>query len=354
MAKKRGRPRKNPKPEPVKEDLKKEKEVQDFVSEGIEPTDNTDISDVDYTKEEPKVAAPQSPLGESYNPFAESVEEKAYRSVKVEQSPMIGDISEPVFERPTFQDLVKENESQVEEDAIAGGGDPFSQEQVRELPQKQQEEAAKGLVEQALNIYALGCKGMGYLAKIKEKKVDELAGDGAIDMSLRIPIDAHTSVTIPQVVQGFNGEIDDAFSVDEDFKDSVRPAMTRVFIKRGWGMTDEQQLMLAFGMDLAQKGALLVKLRKEGDAQLQRFIEMTDYAKGKNVNFVAKNTPTPTEETAPISEATPEEEIPEMEVVEKKGRKKRRKKKEQDMVSTINPDLNVSKHDLDQIDVDNV
>ena len=45
----------------------------------------------------------------------------------------------------------------------------------------------------------------------------------------------HTSVTIPQVVQGFNGEIDDAFSVDEDFKDSVRPAMTRVFIKAWLG-----------------------------------------------------------------------------------------------------------------------
>ena len=40
-------------------------------------------------KEEPKVEAPKSPLGQSYNPFAESVEEKAYRSVKVEESPRV-------------------------------------------------------------------------------------------------------------------------------------------------------------------------------------------------------------------------------------------------------------------------
>lgn len=347
---KRGRPRKNPKPEAVKEDLKKEKEVQDFVGDGIEPTDNIDISDVDYTKEEPKVEAPKSPLGQSYNPFAESVEEREYRSVKVAQSPMIGDIVEPTFERPTFEDLVKENESQVSEEGIGGENDPFAQDEVRELPEKQQEDAAKGLVEQTLNIYALGCKGLGYLSKIKEKKLDNLAKDGLIDLNLRIPIDAHTSVSIPQVVQGFNGEIDDTFQVDEDFKDSVRPAMTRVFVKRGWGMTDEQQLMLAFGMDLAHKGAIVMKLRKEGDMQLQKFIEMTDYANGKNVNFVTEDAPaTP---TTPAEQSASEEAQPEMEVVKQKKTKKG--KKEAAMVSSINPDLKVSKHDLDQIDIDNV
>ena len=345
---KRGRPRKTPKPEQIKEDLKKEKEVQDFVSEGMEQNEDIDISDVDYNEsEKTSLNEPKSPLGQSYNPFAESVEEKAYRSVKLEDSPNIGEISEPVFERPTFQDLVKENEEQVEEDGLGGESDPFSQDEIRELPDKQKDDAAKGLVEQTLNMYALGCKGLGTLAKIKEKKVDNLAQEGAIDLSLRIPIDAHTSVSVPQVVQGFNSEIDDAFEVDEDFKDSVRPAMNRVFVKRGWGMTDEQTLMLAFGMDLAQKGEIVLKLRKEGDMQLKKFMEMTDYARGKNVNFVNKD--------APITEPTPsdETESSNLEVVESKSRG-RKKKSESDMVSTINTDLKVKQSDLDQIDVDNV
>ena len=345
---KRGRPRKTPKPEQIKEDLKKEKEVQDFVSEGMEQNEDVDISDVDYKEsEKTSLNEPKSPLGQSYNPFAESVEEKAYRSVKLEDSPNIGEISEPVFERPTFQDLVNENEEQVEEDGLGGESDPFSQDEIRELPDKQKEDAAKGLVEQTLNMYALGCKGLGTLAKIKEKKVDNLAQDGSIDLSLRIPIDAHTSVSVPQVVQGFNSEIDDAFEVDEDFKDSVRPAMNRVFVKRGWGMTDEQTLMLAFGMDLAQKGAIVLKLRKEGDMQLKKFMEMTDYARGKNVNFVNKD--------APITEPIPsdETESSNLEVVESKSRG-RKKKSESDMVSTINTDLKVKQSDLDQIDVDNV
>ena len=334
---KRGRPRKNPIPEPVEKDIEKEKEVQDFVADGIEPSDKVDISDVDYTKEEPKVEAPKSPIGQSYNPFAESVEEKAYRNVKVEESPMIQDIAEPVFEKPTFQDLVRENQDQVEEDGIGGSDDPFAQDEVSELPDKQKEDAAKGLVEQTLNMYALGCKGLGSLAKIKEKNVNRLAQEGAIDMNLRIPIDAYTSVSIPQVVQGFNNEIDDTFQVDDDFKDSVRPAMTRVFVKRGWGMTDEQQLLLAFGMDLAQKGAIVMKLRKEGDMQLKKFMEMTDYARGKNVNFVNKDTPPqPTEAEEKAAEPTPKEPT------------------ESVMVENQNPNLNVNKKDLDEIDIDNV
>ena len=334
---KRGRPRKNPKPAEVKEDIKKEKEVQDFVAEGIEKSDKVDISDVDYTKEEPQVEAPKSPLGQSYNPFAESVEEKAYRSVKVEESPMIQDIAEPVFEKPTFQDLVKDNQDKVEEDGIGGSDDPFAQDDISELPDRQKEDAAKGLVEQTLNMYALGCKGLGSLAKIKENKVDKLAQDGAIDMNLRIPIDAYTSVSIPQVVQGFNSEIDDTFQVDDDFKDSVRPAMTRVFVKRGWGMTDEQQLLLAFGMDLAQKGAIVMKLRKEGDMQLKKFMEMTDYARGKNVNFVTKDAPPqPTEAEEKAAEPTANEPT------------------ESVIVENQNPNLNVNKKDLDEIDIDNV
>ena len=238
---------------------------------------------------------------------------------------------------------MKENEEQVTEDGL-GGQDAFSQQELNELPDKQKEEAAKGLVEQALNIYTLGCKGMGYLAKIKESKVDKLARDGSIDMNLRVPVDAYTSVSIPQIVQGFNAEIQDTFEVTEEFKESVRPAMTRVFIKRGWGVTDEQQLLLAFGMDLAQKGAILVKLKKEGDMQIKRFVEMTNISRGKDVEFVTESegsAPQPATQTEPQTE---EEDIS---TTEPSG-------SEKSMVQSVNPDLKVSEHDLKQVDVDNV
>ena len=239
---------------------------------------------------------------------------------------------------------MKENQEQVAEDGL-GGQDALAQSELNELPDKQKEEAAKGLVEQALNIYTLGCKGMGYLAKIKEGKVDKLAQDGLIDMNLRVPVDAYTSVSIPQIVQGFNAEIQDTFEVTEEFKESVRPAMTRVFVKRGWGVTDEQQLLLAFGMDIAQKGAILFKLKKEGDMQIARFVEMTNISRGENVEFVAASDNAKQSEPKPQPQPMPESDEQESPATTSSSSK---------MVESVNPDLKVSEHDLKQVDVDNV
>ena len=328
----RGRPKKKKVDEPIPE----VEETKVDVAE-----QDPDISDVDY-QEEPKEAISE-PAGSDYNPFAQSVEEKAYRTPKVETSPLIGDIGEPVFERPTLSELMKENQEQVSEDGL-GSQDALAQGELNELPDKQKEEAAKGLVEQTLNIYTLGCKGMGYLAKIKEDKVDKLAKDGLIDMNLRVPVDAYTSVSIPQIVQGFNSEIQETFEVTDEFKDSVRPAMTRVFVKRGWGVTDEQQLLLAFGMDIAQKGAILFKLKKEGDMQIKRFVEMTNISRGKDVEFVAES-----EGKAPQPEPQPEPQVENEPQVSMPA-----SGSEKSMVESVNPDLKVSEHDLKQVDVDNV
>tara|TARA_R110000822_G_scaffold419_10_gene1938 strand:- start:1163 stop:2296 length:1134 start_codon:yes stop_codon:yes gene_type:complete len=356
-AKIKSKPKKAPKIEPVEVE---EQIVDNTVSEPKAETvsepeikdDSIDISDVDYSAPEPKTM--------SYNPFAESVEEKEYRTPKVETSPMIEDINEPVFERPSFQDLVSENQVQVEEEGLGGTENSFAQEEIQELPQKQQEEAAKGLVEQALNLYTLGCKGLGHLSKIKESKVDDLAKEGLIDLSIQVPIDPYTNVSIPEIVQGFNSEVVDAFDVSEDFKDEVRPIMNRVFIKRGWGMTDEQQLMFAFGMDFVQKGAILMQLKKQGDVQLQKFMDMTDYKNSRsNVKFSApENAPEPTRGRRPrpqpqpvVSEAAIEEEPmqvqPEEDILEPV-------QEDSSMVNVVNPDIKINKHDLDQIDVDNV
>ena len=115
--------------------------------------------------------------------------------------------------------------------------------------------------------------------------------------------------------------------------------MTRVFVKRGWGMTDEQQLMFAFGMDFAQKGAVLMQLKKQGDMQIERFMEMTDIARGRNVNFTPPSQPT--------SSPTPKKETPtEINPIEKNS--------DLSMVESQNPDLQMNLEDLSQIDVDNV
>jgi hypothetical protein len=165
-----------------------------------------------------------------------------------------------------------------------------------------------------------------------------------IDMTLRVPVDRNTFVSIPQVVQGFNSEIQDAFEVTEEFNEKVRPPMQKVFAKRGWGVTDEQSLLLHFGMDIASKVTVLMKLRKEGNMQLERFMTMTDESErrkqeGVKAKFTTKDARENTPPPPPIPESKNEE---------------KNKDAENKMVATQNPDIKVNKHDLDQIDVDNV
>ena len=102
-------------------------------------------------------------------------------------------------------------------------------------------------------------------------------------------------------------------------------------------MTDEQQLMFAFGMDFAQKGAVLMQLKKQGDMQIERFMEMTDIARGRNVNFTPPKA-SPPSSPSPINES--------VEVASPI--------KDMSMVESQNPDLGINLEDLSQIDVDNV
>ena len=85
---------------------------------------------------------------------------------------------------------------------------------------------------------------------------------GEIDPRTRIPIDTSgNSVSISEFVQDYNEQTAEAIQTTPEFKKKVRPAMVRVFEKRGIGMTDEQFLMYMFGTDIVQKGAVVVSLR---------------------------------------------------------------------------------------------
>jgi hypothetical protein len=56
---------------------------------------------------------------------------------------------------------------------------------------------------------------------------------------------------------------------DKEFGYKVRPAMIRVFMKRGWGMTDEQFLLYMFGKDIAIKLGIMYSLKKTINSTLE-------------------------------------------------------------------------------------
>jgi hypothetical protein len=63
--------------------------------------------------------------------------------------------------------------------------------------------------------------------------------------AVAIPINAEgDSVSVVDFVQTFNAQVDDAFAPDPSFRKKVRKPMINIFKKRGWGLTDEQQVRI--------------------------------------------------------------------------------------------------------------
>lgn len=352
MAKKRGRPRKKVEVEEPIEEVE-ETIVEDTKEEVVEETIEEPKEEV---KEEPKDdiydlnSKSESNLGGSYNPFGESVEEKAYRTPEIASAQSIADIEEPSFQKPSYDDLVEANENNNEgndeEPVEKTGLDRFSQEEIKELPDADKEAAAEGLSQVVLGIYGMGCKQLGALTKISDKKLSKLESEDLIDTSMRVPIDKSTTASVRQIVDSINSQAEDAFEVTDDFKEKALPVMTSVFKKRGWGVTDEQNLLIMFGMDIAQKVTIVAQMRSAANYQLDAFMKMYQAQKGSSrpVQFTTSQNNDEPQDTAPRASQVVDEEVV----------NERKLSKEATMVASENPDLKVSESDLAQVDVDNV
>lgn len=355
MAKKRGRPRKKVEvDEPIEE-------VEETIVEGTkeEVVEET----IEEPKEESKVEQPkddiydlnsksESNLGGSYNPFGESVEEKAYRTPEIASAQSIADIEEPNFQKPSYDDLVEANENNNEgndeEPVEKTGLDRFSQEEIKELPDADKEAAAEGLSQVVLGIYGFGCKQLGALTKISDKKLSKLEDEDLIDTSMRVPIDKSTTASVRQIVDSINSQAEDAFEVTDEFKEKALPVMTSVFKKKGWGVTEEQNLLIMFGMDIAQKVTIVAQMRSAANYQLDAFMKMYDAQKGASRPVEFKASETTESPSSMDTRPTASQVVPENDIVE------RPKKSEPSIVASENPDLKVSESDLAQVDVDNV
>ena len=354
---KRGRPPKKKKAEEIvdetTENVSKEKEVQDFVADGIEKSDKIDISDVDYTTQEPDIYdlnTPKTISGPAYNPFSENVVEKEYRTPQVATAQSIPDIVEPSFQKPTYDDLIASNEETAPDDSQPKEGfDAFAQNEEGTTTKEEDESNADGLADVCLVAYGVLNRLGGRMARISDSKLAKYESEGMLDRKMEIPVDAHTTATVEEVVDSINTQVDDIFVVSEEFEERTRPLMKKIFLKRGWGVSDEQQLLLYVATDVQEKIMAAVQIRKSATFQLDSFAQMyekklqmdkryaeTEYVAAGVEEKVQEQKETPKTNDEVFTVETPIEEV------------------EKVMVETQNPDIKVSEHDLKQLDVDNV
>ena len=211
-----------------------------------------------------KVAEPSGlPSVDDFNPLSDAVQEREYSSPKIATG-VTEELAEPTFHQPSYQEL---NGEQNSEESGAGttwnpieNGNPA----LEELPDKEKSAAVKTMVNAVLDMYDGAHIIAQKAVQMPEEKLVDLHRQGKINMNQRIPVGAGgQDMNVVELAQTFNAQAAEALEPSKEFRDKVTPPMTRIFMKRGWGMTDEQALLLYFGQDIAAKGILVYSLKSQ-------------------------------------------------------------------------------------------
>ncbi len=203
----------------------------------------------------------------NYNPLADNVEEKDYQRANIAGAQRLPEIEEPTFVPPSLEDIRPEmfgGSDGEDEDEI------FGKERINDLPKGDKKKAAKQMAEMVLEGYSSICSFAGNFANMNEGQLLQMQTEGKIDLQMPIPVSPQERVGVVDFVQSYNSQIDEAMEVTDEFKDNVRDPMTRIFEKKGVGMTDEQFLLVMFGKDIITKTATTIALKR----QLTRTLEL--------------------------------------------------------------------------------
>lgn len=130
------------------------------------------------------------------------------------------------------------------------------------LSKKEKKEAAEMAAEAVVDFYLeYKPKLFRFIGQVPKKKVDKLVHEGKLDMNVAIDFGEMGVHTMREVVEKINTDVESTFIPDPEFKERVVPALTRIFIKRDIGLTDEQYVLIEFGKDIVSSVAELIQIK---------------------------------------------------------------------------------------------
>jgi hypothetical protein len=245
-------------------------------------------------------------------------------------------IEEPVFVAPSFEEMDADWNSRKVEDAQIVDEKSSANPYTENLDKKDQRKASAALVEALLDGYSQLNKFGNKLVQFNPEKIQGMMRSGEIDPDLTIPINGR-NIGILDYVNAYNEETSTVISVDDDFKDKVRPLLIEEFMERNIGMTRLQLIGYYFGTDLLTKGTLIYSLRKQNQSVLDSLVEISNNT---------RPAPTPQASRVQQSETIVEEEPvrkPQREFVEPEEEYAVVEDFEPVVVKTVNDDLKRSR-----------
>ena len=272
---KRGRPRKNANAEDDLKNVKQVGEIVDDIVNEIEENDSDNNSD--------------NNLGTNggYNPLMENVVERDYSTPQVAVGD-VADIDEPSFVPPSYDDIIADRQQEQFQSEPSPFDNPNPA--YNELEDKDKKIATESLVDTCLDAYEQLHKYAEYVIKVDEDELMQKQVDGKLDLNIEMPVSENgDTMTLGEFVGQYNEQSSTAIKYDKEFGYKVRPAMIRVFMKRGWGMSDEQYLLYMFGKDIAIKVGMMYSLKKTINSTLETMEKIHKRQRTQsNVNVVEK------------------------------------------------------------------
>lgn len=325
-----------------------EKKVKN--EKGLKEPEKKEVKEVIIEKKETKEVSTEKSNKEpiSQDPYlSDAVSEKSYSSKNVViENGNFGDIPEQVIERPVIRLGVSEESdvtdtstkkasSQPEQENIEfpppssenTSNEPsgFENYSMNDVPTKEKKQGAENFADMILFGYKWIYEQVGRIASLDDAKIQKKAIKGRIDidaLSIPIQISETESVTAYEFISEYNDKVEEATTVSEEFIERVRPALIRILMKKGVGMTDEQSLMFSFGKDALGRIASLTGAKMTMNAMLKHSMDLMEERKASmrpNIHVPQPPPPPP----APKEEG--KEEKPKEDILEENNKSDRDK-----------------------------
>ena len=255
----RGRPSANKK----LENMYNEDEDFNSLDENLETGNELQVDEAEIVDTQSIDKTDSDSVGNSYNPFSENVVDRKYASPPIANN-ITDEIEEPSFRPPSYDDIMAERSSAESENITENNPFLNPNPAVNEMDSQDQKIACEMLVDTCLEGYEQLHQLAQWSAKVSEEDLMEKQMQGKIDLhTQKVPISEDgEEVTLGEFLNTYNEQCTEALSYDKSFGEKVKPAMLRVFMKNGWGMSDGQYLGFMFGKDIVTKTSIVYSLKK--------------------------------------------------------------------------------------------
>jgi len=204
----------------------------------------------------------------SWNPLDEPVNEKAYTAsgFSAAQEDLTKPIGEPRFSPPPF----KKAEPPKEKVKATPMNPEFEN-----LSKKDAEMSAQHAAEMCIAGYEWLHGAANKYVQVSEKKLNRLQEAGEINLNAMISYDYGKEMRAGQFFKEYNSQVSNMFVVSDEFKEEVTPLLTKVFAKKGIGMTDEQKLGFLIAKDLGTKAIMFFQQKRTVNDMINSIKEAT-------------------------------------------------------------------------------